>query len=692
MSADPGEDSEPAAPVTSTEEVTQEAGHEDDAVTTAETADPPTGVVAGHEDDAVATDETINPATSVEAGNEDDATTAIETTDPPTVTEEAGNSEQSKPPVDDHPSEDNAQDAPVPQAREYDAESLYDAGSSYVLEVAECAKWAEGVLGATPDSLWYERLGETYGLYSGLDESVEAYQQAITMDETNWRAVQGLALTFARKPDIASAATQMQKALAMQRGLKDESIEGRQALLDNILWLADWQIDLKEFEGAFSLYAEALEMVPDDHNVHFRRLKHVLATGDDHRVGELIKEMIETKGTDGESTMFRSILPSAASDEINDVVMGQIFTAVQNDPVLFRDVLVELSGAIKTARTTEQPVDLAYLLLHKGNAVYHYDVLQVATSDSPVVSWSEAVSLRNSTSPPNLYEPSRQALRIIAKYHFDKARQEPNPQSHLEKLDHIVGRQEGDFSQHDGRSYLATFNAMAGQSVKARELLMVDMRQAHDLLTDDTDSNDWSGYYGLADALCHFGDQQGSLTAWSLIGKTKVGIEQGSYSCDGKCGTTWPYAGDFYNCMCCTDVQFCTGCLELLKDNKLKRFICSQQHQWLYVPLLSDAEYQEVDEQKIVTVGGQMIDGRRQGGEKVSHETFFTKIYEEWGLPYTRTAQESSEATEEASTTVLSIATPAVTSEIQNEGQPGVDSIQLSNGVTDQPLQLVEVH
>jgi hypothetical protein len=51
----------------------------------------------------------------MEAGHEDAATTAIEITDPPTVTEEAGNSEQSKPPVDDHLSEDNAQDAPVPQ-------------------------------------------------------------------------------------------------------------------------------------------------------------------------------------------------------------------------------------------------------------------------------------------------------------------------------------------------------------------------------------------------------------------------------------------------------------------------------------------------------------------------------------------------------------------------------------------------
>ena len=660
------------APANSIEEVTQEAGHEDDAATAIETTDP--------------------PASTDEPGQEDDAAATADDTVAPTATENAQDTEQSTAPAIDQPTEDTTQDTPAHPVREYDAESLYEGGTPYPLQITEAAKWAEGALLATPDSLWHERLGATYAMYAGWDEAQEAYQQAIAMDESNWRAVQGLATTLAVKPDIAGAVTQIQKALTMQRDVKDDSEKGRQALLENILRLADWQIELKQFEEAFQLYAEALEMEPNDHDIHFRRLKHVLATGDDHRASDLIKEMTETKGNDGDMTMFRSILPSAASDDINDVVMGQIFMAVQHDEVLFKIILVELSGAIETARTTEHVVDLAYLLLHKGNAVYHYDVSRVAISESPTDLWSKAVSLRTSTSSWNLYEPTRLALRFIAKYHFDRARSETNPQSHLEKLDHIASRQEADFSQHDARSYLATFHAMAGQTTKAKELLMVDMRQAHDLLTDDTEANDWSGYYGLADILMHFGDILNGLTVWSFIGKTKIGIEQGSYNCDGRCGTTWPYAGDFYNCLCCTDIQFCAGCLQQLKDNKLKRFICSPQHQWLYVPLLSDAEYQEIDQQKLVTVGGEIIDGHRQGGDKVSADTFFANIYGQWALPYTRTAQESPEATAEASTTVLPAGAPAVTSECQHGDQPGVDGGPLSNGVTEQPSQLIEVH
>ena len=510
-----------------------------------------------------------------------------------------------------------------------DAEDIIEDDDDYVKQIPQAAEWARGVLQATVDSLWYERLGETYRNAFGWDAAVQAYNQAISMDGSNWKAFEGLALAHGGKPDVAAAATEMRKSLAMQRDIKDPDDDDRKSLLENILLLADWQVELAELESAFQLYHEAVTMDPDDYTIHYRRLKHLLAAGNDTRALELVGELANNKTTEGNLSQIRAVFEPLLQDDDHEVVFGQLFSATGADPV-FKILLDEMTAAIRLAREDRSYADLAKLLLFKGTAVFHYDQAKIANSESPMSLWHEAGSMQPKSG--QAIEASQLAVRFMSMCHFDQARSSLNPSSHVEKLEQIVNKQEYEVSIEDARSYLASYYALTGQTSKGREAVVSDLQSGLDMLTDDTDTNDWQGYYTLANALMHVQDNRRALTAWAYIGKTKIGVAQGPYTCDGRCGTTWPWAGDFHCCAYCVDLEFCLGCLNKLKEGKLKRFICSPSHRWLYVPILPDAEYEEIQTKKIVTVGGELVDGVRQGGEEMSEEDYFNGIRDDWGV------------------------------------------------------------
>jgi len=63
---------------------------------------------------------------------------------------------------------------------------------------------------------------------------------------------------------------------------------------------------------------------------------------------------------------------------------------------------------------------------------------------------------------------------------------------------------------------------------------------------------------------------------------------------DGRSGTSWEYADDFYYCKICPDAQLCKDCLARVKKSTLKIFICDSKHDWLHVPKWDNDEFAEV--------------------------------------------------------------------------------------------------
>jgi hypothetical protein len=103
--------------------------------------------------------------------------------------------------------------------------------------------------------------------------------------------------------------------------------------------------------------------------------------------------------------------------------------------------------------------------------------------------------------------------------------------------------------------------------------------------------------------------------------------------CDRRvCGKRWDYADDFYCCKICPNVQFCEECQDNLKTGKLKRFICSKNHDWFHIPRWDDEEYMKIGKGN-VRIGGEMKDGARVGGQGVPISEWPNLLRDEWGIP-----------------------------------------------------------
>lgn len=103
------------------------------------------------------------------------------------------------------------------------------------------------------------------------------------------------------------------------------------------------------------------------------------------------------------------------------------------------------------------------------------------------------------------------------------------------------------------------------------------------------------------------------------------------YVCDGTCDTAWDFDHALNSCKYCWDLGFCDDCLSLLKDGKLKKIVCSPDHEWLAVPKYNPRGNMAVRE-GTVQVGGELVNGVRVGGEHVAVKKWIGLLKEEWAL------------------------------------------------------------
>ena len=105
-----------------------------------------------------------------------------------------------------------------------------------------------------------------------------------------------------------------------------------------------------------------------------------------------------------------------------------------------------------------------------------------------------------------------------------------------------------------------------------------------------------------------------------------------NFGCDGFCRHDWWYANDIYMCRHCPNTQFNGACLTKLKANKLERYVCHPEHSWLHVPPWSDEAALKIG-QGNVRVGGQLVDGKRVGGDVVTIQEWVEDMRKTWGVP-----------------------------------------------------------
>jgi tetratricopeptide (TPR) repeat protein len=103
------------------------------------------------------------------------------------------------------------------------------------------------------------------------------------------------------------------------------------------------------------------------------------------------------------------------------------------------------------------------------------------------------------------------------------------------------------------------------------------------------------------------------------------------FTCDGTCGASWDFDHALNPCKYCWELGFCDDCLSLLKGGNLKKIICSPNHEWLAVPKYSPRGNMAARE-GTVQVRGELVNGVRVGGEKVSVKDWIASLKDDWAL------------------------------------------------------------
>ncbi|KAH8592092.1 hypothetical protein B0O99DRAFT_689874 [Bisporella sp. PMI_857] len=614
--------------------------------------------------------------------------------------------------VDEDEDEDEDQDEVVEdepdeeESVEDEEDDKSDAGSSSSSEtdapavpalIVSAARWVQEALKIQElDSLWHERLGQTYSAAYNHENAIKEYEKATQdFDDPSWQSFQGLALAYGTHylADLPKAVSTMERALDLLRKDDSPSEEIQSCVLRNLIQLADWRARLLQSDVAIKLYEEALTVDPNSSEARAKLLKITLTIGHDAQRQLLLDQMSRAKASNSDLSQLGALFQYILKDESTDLFFSMLFSAISKLP--FFDILMKhLDEAIEFARLEHRIGDAALLLLYKGIALYHYDQRVGHSEESGLNAWEEVRTLTKDAQSYTIIDTSMRASRLISSYHFRRARTSPNPEHHISKMkEESIRRFGSGYLARDSRSYLGCYYAIREDYATAKQVFLEDMKSALALLSDDVEYNDHVGYRILAEVLMHSGDSLNALSAWSLLGPNPEHVEDQSNDnakeeseqasededaededqekstqeagqveqvqgdgteqtsilkgpktlrhtrggdldnhCDGLCGRNWSYADDFYCCTICPDIQFCSDCLAKLPSGELRVYICDTTHNWLHIPKWDDLEFAETREGK-VKFGGEFVDGKRVGGRIETVAEWLNLVRDDWGLP-----------------------------------------------------------
>jgi tetratricopeptide (TPR) repeat protein len=464
----------------------------------------------------------------------------------------------------------------------------------------------------------------------------------------------------------------------------------RQDLVRNVKRLAEWQEALKCLDRAFALYEEALVLEPRDHVTRGVLLKAVYAEKGEAEARNMLVRMINQKEPPTNLDLFPAFLCDLAENEMVYFSLEPLHIIIflgSTDQAFNGQVSEAIRTTIADVRRSSATITEGALLLYQGVCLAR-GTADKSRIQEAIRCWDDCQSLYL----PSRYDLGRTrglAARFVAQRVFHEAKDQNSSAEEREKNFQQLLRVNRPttlwLNGFQPTSYLASYYVLQGQVEEARRLFREDMIAAFVILSDGDPDNDVFGYKTIANLLMHTGDDLNALSAWSLLGPDDVfktpdqegASDKGSdsakpqeletpgdgndtciasavegdiggdgdkpmgatdrngplgYSCDGFCGRNWWYASDIYVCRYCPDTQFTGDCVEKLKANKLERYICDPGHSWLHVPKWSDQDALEVGQGK-VRVHGQLVDGKRVGGDIIEIQQWLDEVRDIWGLP-----------------------------------------------------------
>lgn len=531
--------------------------------------------------------------------------------------------------------------------------------SSWVLRAAE---WAENGAKLTKNSLWYERLGDTYLYHGEVVLATEAFLKSKELPDTSWKVSEGLANAYAEGNKLDLALVEMEVVLAYLRGMQDPTTVEKDSLVQDLIKAAGWQRE--DINGAIDKLREAIRIDEHYYQSHIELLKVFIHAQQGSEALKFLGDMGTQPAKDGKVTQFEAMLVEFSKGE-NLLDFETVCIAVRNHDMA-QVILQTVRKAITYAQESKEDSNLAGLFLFHGIALAGYST-EENRLESALMQWTECYKVGLQSPIWERQQYALSATKYIFNHHFSEARSKQNAVKDSETPVKLLEDLAGSTRYIDVASTLrllhGSFYILLGKQDEAQKLLLNDMKSGIDLLSDDDPENDYYGYSMMANVFMHSGDDLNALSAWSLYGPTERrkgygvirteqdeevkssskaqpaeaesktgenGTDHITIYCDGRCNKPLTYADSLWFCKVCEDVQFEDECFRKLQEGTLTRFVCSPDHEWLRVPSWTD-EYRATGNGR-VRVGGELHDGKRVGGEIVDVEKWLDLIREKWGI------------------------------------------------------------
>jgi tetratricopeptide (TPR) repeat protein len=388
--------------------------------------------------------------------------------------------------------------------------------------VSRAAQWTQEVLNIyEPDSLWYERLGETYLALEEFDPALASFDKARNVNNSHWKLGEGFAQAYAGKKDFQAAIREIQPVLTTFRGQKVLEPNEKDEFVHDLLLVARWQEKLNNLENATSLYAEALEINPFDFRACFDMLKALRLAQNDSCARVFFAKTYEEKSGKNKFNRLANLLFFAAIDTEEAHSRFNTLTELTYRTESFEIIQKAFKDALEIAGESKDVYPQGYLLLYLG-VVMARQASGAGAMKAALDCWGKTCGILKSTEWVDSYARYL-AAQFLNSHHFQQAIDlwdgTKDPQIHPERLKEILNDSASGSARLslDSSTFLGSYYLRTDQIHKTKDLYLNPMKEALDMLSDDDLENDSDGYAYLADILLHTGDDVNALSAWSLV-------------------------------------------------------------------------------------------------------------------------------------------------------------------------------
>ena len=511
-----------------------------------------------------------------------------------------------------HPMTDHniKQNTKLEGRRLYSDEDLMRERETASTRIGRCSEWAVKAATIVKDSLFYERLGNTFVEFGQIHAAKDAFLKGKELPDYSWRLCKCLADAYAENGETGLAVQEMDAVFAQLRAQDDLGTTEKMIFVESLVEVADWEIELANNSKAIAKLEEAIHIDEHYYKSYFKLFKIFNDTEHLPQALRILGQLLETYDAEHKSLTKLSAILLDYNRWLGGLEYLEKFLQLTKPHYFFNDMLSALQMALNFAKINHRDSDAVHLYLGYGVALAHYGADETEKRlDSAISQWRESYLIGLNSDDYFVQHSAIVAAKHIFNYHFLQARMNSNQSSdakdykfHVEQMEKLAQAEfTSQYEERPLRFSLASYYTQSRNREKAQKLLLNDLRAGLSLLSDDDPENDLMGYHNIAKAHMYTGDDCNALSAWSLYGPSERHIkdepdhaerplhvnaedkqtdadvasrfspwpESPPFSCDGGCNKQFTYANSLWFCTYISELlvpPFCTVSIAIAQD------------------------------------------------------------------------------------------------------------------------------